>query len=122
MIATNHALTGALIGLSIANPAIAVPAALLSHFACDALPHYGDDSPSTLRSKRFALQLLIDASLCGVLVGVLAVTQPANWLLAAICAFIAAAPDFAWLPGYIRVRKGRPFHEGHNALMRFFAR
>jgi hypothetical protein len=108
MLAINHALTGALIGLTVANPLIAIPIAIASHFICDAFPHYGkeDDIDGFLRTRRFALMLLIDALLCGVLVLILSISAPANWTIAALCAFAAAAPDFAWLPGYLRLKKG----------------
>ena len=108
MIAINHALTGALIGLVSGQPLVALPAALLSHFVCDALPHYGNSkgNDTYLRSKTFATQLTVDISLCFALVLVLFVVQPQHWLLASFCAFIATSPDFAWLPGYIRSRRG----------------
>jgi hypothetical protein len=41
MTATNHAITGAIIAVVIDKPVIALPLALLSHFAQDALPHFG---------------------------------------------------------------------------------
>jgi hypothetical protein len=102
MRAINHALTGALIGLIVAEPVIAIPAAVASHFVCDVIPHY-DGVPAKpsqkvklrwWRSKAFRYLLYADAALCGVLVAVLAVRHPLHWLLAAICAFAAAAPDF----------------------------
>jgi hypothetical protein len=40
MIATNHALSGSLIGALLPLP-IAVPVAFASHFVLDAMPHYG---------------------------------------------------------------------------------
>lgn len=40
MTATNHALTGAVIALAIDKPLLAIPLALLSHFALDIIPHY----------------------------------------------------------------------------------
>lgn len=41
MIVTNHILAGAVIGLVIEQPVIAITAALASHFVMDALPHFG---------------------------------------------------------------------------------
>lgn len=65
MTATNHALTGAAIGLLVGEPLIAVPAAIASHFICDALPHYGRVGPDskTIGSKGFRNYLLSDAAL-----------------------------------------------------------
>lgn len=108
MIALNHALTGALIGLNVGNPAAAVGLASISHFVCDAIPHFGSgkSNDETLSKRWFAIYLLVDAILCGVLVLLLAVSQPYNWLLAAICAFTAAAPDFMWFPDFLKQRQG----------------
>lgn len=38
---TNHLLAGALIGLAISNPALAIVAGYSSHFLMDAVPHFG---------------------------------------------------------------------------------
>ncbi len=108
MTATNHALTGAFIGLAIGQPLIALPAALASHFICDVIPHFrANDSEDLLMSKFFRNYLVIDASLCVLLVMILAVLQPANWLLAAGCAFVATAPDLAWINKYISTLRGK---------------
>lgn len=104
MTATNHALTGALIGMSVHQPLLAVPAAFASHYVLDALPH--GDGFFKLRSKTFSLYLLVEAWLCCLLVLVLAVTQPEYWWLGAICAFVATSPDFMWIKTYLRERKG----------------
>lgn len=100
MTATNHALTGAIIGLIIGQPLIALPVAFLSHFICDAIPHYGDDAVK-LWSKSFKSLLLLDASLCIVLVAILAYRHPTHWLLASFCAFLATSPDLLWIPKFI---------------------
>src|SRR6185312_15169785 len=95
MRAINHALTGSLIGLIIGEPAIAVPAAVASHFILDAIPHY-DEVPAKptlkmkeqwLRTAKFRRLLYADALLCLGLVALLAARAPAHWLLASICAF-----------------------------------
>lgn len=41
MTITNHLLAGSIIGLVVTNPALAMPIAFMSHFAMDALPHFG---------------------------------------------------------------------------------
>ncbi len=112
MTATNHALTGTVIGLAVAQPLIALPAAFLSHFVCDALPHYASADPpeNVLKTKGFRNYLLADAGFCGLIVLVLAVTRPEYWLLAAFCAFLAASPDFLWINRYIKTRAGLKWH------------
>lgn len=119
MTATNHALTGAAIGLLIGEPLIAVPAAIVSHFVCDALPHYGRVGPDseTIGSKKFRNYLLSDAALCFILVLALAIIQPQNWLLAAVCAFLAAAPDFGWINKFRKARQDKPWRP--NIYSRF---
>jgi len=94
--AINHALTGTLIGLTVAEPAVAVPIAFVSHYVCDMVPHYDLSLPTKqkIRSKQFNFLLLLDIVLCLLLVLILSADKPANWILAAVCAFAAAAPDF----------------------------
>lgn len=110
MRAINHALTGALIGLSL-PPAIAIPLAPISHYALDALPHWGRAN-SKIGDRLFQYELIVDALLCFGLVVVLFLLRPDRWLLAAVCAFLAAGVDFMWIPTYLKMRRGgaRPVH------------
>ena len=109
MTAINHALTGAVIGLVVGEPLIALPAALASHFVCDALPHYKFSLPDKvlLKTKGFRNYLIAEASLCVLLVLCLAFFQPQHWFLASICAFLATAPDLLWLNKYLKMRRGQ---------------
>jgi hypothetical protein len=105
--ATNHALTGAAIGLLTGNPWLAIPAAVASHFVLDALPHFGleGDIPKFLRSRGFTVMLASDAILCVLLVAVLALLRPEHWLLASFCAFMATSPDLLWINQYLKARR-----------------
>lgn len=125
MLAINHALGGAIIGLSVSNPALAVPLAFVSHFALDSLPHFDPpgDEKTRLNSKAFRIQLLCDAFLCFVLVLCLAISRPVDWVLSAICAFIATTPDLLWIPMFIKVKyrgqeptKDNWFYKFHHAI------
>lgn len=109
MTATNHALTGAVIGLVVGQPLIALPAALASHFICDALPHFGSSLPDKVRLKSIGFRnyLVLDASLCVLLVLSLAIFQPQHWFLASVCAFLATSPDLLWLNRYLKARRGQ---------------
>jgi len=106
--ATNHALTGAVIGMVVSNPWIAVPTALVSHFVCDAIPHFGMGK-EFIRTKAFRNFLIFDAALCIVLVLFLGMVQPAYWMLAAVCAFVATSPDLLWIPLYKKSLQGKGY-------------
>lgn len=109
MTAPNHALTGAVIGLTISNPLVSLPLAFLSHFVCDAIPHYdppGEDGPKRFKSKRFVYEFLVGgATVCLLVVLLLAVARPQHWLTAAVCAFLAASPDLFWIPRFLYTRR-----------------
>jgi hypothetical protein len=110
MRAINHALSGAAIGLVVGEPAVAVPLAFVSHYICDIIPHYGADLPDKeeLNSRSFRVLLLADVCLCVLLVLVLALQRPQHWLLAAICAFVAASPDLFSINLFWNARHGKP--------------
>lgn len=95
MRAVNHALTGAAIGLTVSPAAIALPLALLSHFALDAIPHH--DDKKLHRQPHFNIILLIDAILCYFLVVWLFVGSRDGWVVPAVAAFLATSPDFMWV-------------------------
>lgn len=120
MTATNHALTGAAIGIFISNPAAALVTAFISHFLLDALPHYGSSDEKYLKSKRFALYLVLEAFLCFLIVLMLFILRPHHWLIAAICAFLAASPDLYWIRKYRAARANRNYRE--NMFGRFAGR
>lgn len=114
MTAINHALTGTAIGLLVGQPLLAVPLAIGSHFICDALPHFGPGLPdkTVLKSNIFRNYLGVEAGLCFLLVVCLAFFRPEHWLLAAVCAFAAAAPDLLSINKYLTIRRGRPWKPG----------
>jgi hypothetical protein len=118
MRAINHAVTGAVLAVAIDKPIIVVPLALLSHFALDALPHFGQ-AHEDHRSSGFLMFLLTDIALCGVLVLALLLARPDAWLLPALCAFLATSADFMWMPGYLRTLHGLPQRKSNSAVIRF---
>jgi hypothetical protein len=122
MTAINHALTGTAIGLIVGQPLIAVPVAVASHYVCDVLPHFGTGLPDKilLKTDNFRNYLVVEAVLCASLVAGLALLQPQHWLLAAICAFAAAAPDLLSINRYWKKRHGRRYQPG--AYVRFATR
>ena len=122
MTAPNHALAGALIGLSIANPWLALPLAFLSHFVLDAIPHYdppGQDSSERISSKRFEKELYGQAIVCFVIVLILVIAQPKQWLAAAFGAFLGASPDLFWVPRFLYVKWTGRDKDLRNPFLRF---
>lgn len=120
MTATNHALTGAAIGIFIADPAVAMAAAFISHFVLDAIPHYGMADKSSMRSKGFKLYLCSEAFLCFLIVLTLFIARPTHWWVAAICAFLAASPDFYWIRNYKAALAGK--HISQDRFSKFASR
>lgn len=93
MTATNHGLSGALIGLAVANPVAAPILAFASHFALDMTPHFGFDRFDNRR--RTLIVFAADAFLASSLL-VFCFLNSAP-LIVFICIFAAISPDFAWL-------------------------
>ena len=118
MTATNHALTGAIIGLAVPSPWVALPLALISHFICDAVPHFGLNHDID-GDAWFKKVLLVEASLCGLIVISLAILQPHHWPQAAECAFLAASPDFMWINRFWRAQTGRSKPKHEPLILRF---
>lgn len=108
MTATNHALTGAIIGLTISQPVPAMILALLSHFVLDAIPHFKLDKPDDelLKSTWFRNYLVVEAVVCFALVVLLFTASPNNWFIPAFCAFLAASPDLLSINKYLKTRRG----------------
>lgn len=95
MTATNHALTGAAIVSVVGNTVLALPLALLSHFACDAVPHFGFNMK--FGSRSMWLYLLVELVVMAVLAPLIilyGVHQPLIWLVAG--SILAMSPDLAW--------------------------
>lgn len=120
MTATNHVITGAIIGAAIHQPLLALSLAFISHFVLDSLPHFG--GKELLKNKRKFLSILgtdvFAASL--VLIGI-AITQPDNWPLILACAILAASPDLMWFSHFVRDMRNRP-KRPFNIVERFHSR
>lgn len=123
MTAPNHALTGALIGLSVAEPWVALPLALVSHLACDAIPHYDpaeQDIAKRISARSFIVQqLVLGAGLCGLVVLALIIARPHGWLTAGVCAFLATSPDMLWIPRFLSANRTGVDRPPTNWFLRF---
>lgn len=111
MRAVNHALTGAIIGLTVTEPLIAMPLSLGSHYVMDMIPHYRFPGSEAvfLKSSRFKHVLFLDALACVIVILLLLIFRPVHWLTAVACAFIATAPDLASIRRYKFARSNQPF-------------
>ncbi len=120
-------MTGAVIALSIKNPAIAVPLSFISHYFQDVIPHwnYGvsrqTNDKGAFFTKKFNLSLLGDFCLSLILMIVLAFLFPTQkWLIWA-CMIAAASPDLVW--AYYRlyrehIKKQKPHYDLFSELHR----
>jgi hypothetical protein len=114
----NHALTGALIGLVVTEPIVAIALSVASHYVLDVIPHHGatvtDEKSKNkwIASKFFRNLIYMDAVLCALLVLILGVNRPEHWLLAAICAFAAAAPDLLSFNRYQKTLEAKKWKAG----------
>ena len=95
MIATNHALTGAVIAVVIKQPVLAIPLAFTSHFICDAIPHFGVDLK--FNSRAMYVWLILDGLFALSAAGFLLWYGVESPVLLAMCGFVATSPDFGWL-------------------------
>lgn len=111
MTATSHALIGASLATIIPNPIIGIPAAFLSHFIADLIPHW---DAGTNNKKKTALRLKIEATL-DVLLGfalvvILFHTQVfANPIYMFSMVLTAQLPDWLAAPDYMFNFKFPPF-------------
>ena len=100
MTATNHVLSGMVIGSVIGSPILAIPIAFFSHFFLDALPHYAlkrqDD-------RKFLYYLSIDVGIAAGLLLVIILLQPDSWFLIATAGVACASPDLMWFPDWVRL-------------------
>jgi hypothetical protein len=105
----NHGITGAVIALTIKQPALAIPLAFLSHFATDVIPHFGLGKENIL-NRKFSVVLVADFIFSVFLMAGLAVLFPAHvWLIWA-CMIAAASPDLMWAYHHlykVKIRKNK---------------
>jgi hypothetical protein len=112
MTGVNHATTGVLVAIAINEPALALPAALLSHFAIDAIPHWDYKVPGGLLYRQAAM--MIDLTLTLFLLMVFALTVDASQRLIIAGGILGVAPDLMWLPYFITGKPSKT--DGRNVL------
>ncbi len=111
MTATAHALIGASLAATIANPLVGIPTAIASHFVADVIPHW--DAGTNHRSKsaiRLKVEAVFDVLLGFALVILLFRTQTFQNPLYMFSMVIAAQlPDWLAAPDYMFNLKVPPF-------------
>jgi hypothetical protein len=119
MTGLNHAATGALVAAAIDKPILALPAALLSHFVVDAIPHWNYQLSGGVRDRQKVM--IIDLVLSLALLVALATTVQATPWVIIVGGLLAILPDTMWLRYFLT---GRPAITGSpkrfiNKLRRF---
>lgn len=115
MTATNHALSGAVIGAFLPLP-IALPLAFISHFVLDALPHFSVDKSAKNHHSIYKNSLILDSALSIILLILMVAYQ--KWAML-ICGFTAYSPDLGHLYYYfangrdLQIKAGNRFTKFH---------
>jgi hypothetical protein len=93
----NHVAVGVSIALLIKQPTVALPLAFVSHFALDALPHYGLPGPEGYKElfKRWQTWIMFTVDILGTLF-ILTLIRSEEWYVFA-AAFLATSPDLIWI-------------------------
>lgn len=108
MLETPHIYVGAAIATKIANPMLAVPLALGSHFVLDMLPHWNPHINREIKkygepTKKSKYLILFDSSfglLSGLLIAYSFYPDITKSLTVLLCCFAAVLPDVVEIPYY----------------------
>ena len=102
MTASNHFVTGAVIGVVVGNPWIGIPAAIASHFVLDAGPQYGYEGAAERRRLGFTLfqwVLALDIALFLVLIWMLTfITDTPELVIYGLAGY---SPDLMWIHRFV---------------------
>ena len=125
MTLSNHLLTGAALAKFLPLP-IAIPVAFVSHFALDALPHFGfKTAADRMRHlKVFKAMILLDVLTVAIIVSWLIKEGHALWVLVGLVAY---SPDLLWIYrftveeqfGKVPPTKGNRFIQFHKNIQKY---
>lgn len=125
MTATGHAIIGTVIAAKIANPALAIPVAILSHIAADICPHWDSGTNGKNKSgKRLFVESSIDVTV-GFIVAyflILFLFPQTNLLYAFVIIIAAQLLDWISAPSFIFHFKKIPFSWIYRFQSRFNSR
>lgn len=114
MLATNHAVSGAILG-ALLPLEIALPLAFASHFVLDSIPHYGIKQAE--RNISLTYKLIVFSDTFVALSMALMLTILHKWSMEA-AGWVAWSPDFLWVWYYLA--HGRSLRiKPKNTFMRF---
>lgn len=114
MLLTNHSLTGVVLGLSIDDPVILVPAAVASHLVLDSTPHFWIREKG-LRSLRGFVIGSVDFGMSLVVVTTALIIFPGRRWQIALGWFGAVFPDLLYLPEiFLKKRISGKFGDFHK--------
>lgn len=104
-------LTGAVLAVTLRNPLLVVPFALLSHFLLDTLPHFGvlaSDTPERNSHPLFRKVLHTDIILAVLALIVLPILlhDVVHWFVVVLGMLAAWVPDTVWISHFIHDHKG----------------
>ena len=108
MLETPHVVVGAAIAYSIANPALALPLALGSHFILDSIPHWNPHTYTETEkygkpAKNSTIIATADALLAlgiGIFIASQALPQVDRFVFIIAACFLAVLPDVSKAPFY----------------------
>lgn len=113
MLELPHVLVGAAIGVTVSNPILSLPLALLSHFATDYLPHWNPHINTEIKkygsiTKKSLLILAADsggALILGSSIAFLKSQSLSQFLVIMACCLMAVVPDVLEIPYYFFKKK-----------------
>lgn len=118
MTGINHVMTGAVIAVAVKQPELAIPLAFASHFALDALPHFGVDYHERHDYPAFKRILVVDLIATPLLL-VLIPFWLSSWT-AYFAMLAAVGPDTIWfMKFYVDWRRGVKFSLPQDPFSRF---
>ncbi len=99
-------LSGAVVAVALHQPIFVFPAAFLSHFLLDVMPHFGikEDHPAERnRHPLFHYIVTIDVvlALCLIVLLPLTLKESVSWWVLVISMILAMSPDLVWVRGFI---------------------
>lgn len=93
MLVAPHASAGVAIGVLVANPLVAIPAAIASHFVLDTVPHWQETLAPYQPTRKTYIRIPIDIGLAIAITAIGATIQPTHTTSIVLGALFATMPD-----------------------------